>query len=638
VSAPRRIAVVPAYNEEPTVAAVLEQLYPLVDELVVVDDGSTDATRAEIERWMDGRAHCQLLVHDVNQGMSEAYYTALTALRDRFRSGELAADDLVFTVDADGQHDLDVLNDLVQVTLDEGLDANVARRDLSYHGAFKRFGNWVVSQWASLWAACPLHDVESGYRIFRLGALVHALDYYSGYKYSETVEVAVVLCQLGYKVRNDQLVPVPVARSRTSMRDAVIDVAVIPVAAMRVWRGEPRRDTLRTDVIAHIAIASIFAVLCALTYAKATETITTIVCAALGAFVLGALIRRYVPRPSLAFVGLLVALVAAWLVPQRPDTGSAIVLVSLFGIGAALAAPPIRRPRPSWLGAAIAVLVVVRIGGTRATLLALAVLAVGVAAIVARWVWRGTPHVHRLRTIAIGSTLVVVTLGITGYFGASTVGASWFGGGVRHGPRESGQVAITFDDGPNTHTTPAVMKILDDAGVKGTFFLVGKAIEEQPQIARELNAHGHLLGNHSYSHGDWTWLDPRYPELEETQDVFADEVGVCPVWFRPPHGQRTPMMRRVVHSHDMRIAMWDVSVADWATDDAHRIAEKVLARVQPGSIIDLHDGFDGDPEVDRMVVAQALPEILAGLRAKNLAPVRLDELVGGGDYQPCPTS
>ena len=67
---PRRIAVVPAYNEEPTVAAVLDELYPLVDELVVVDDGSTDDTRNEIEQWLArGRPHCRLLVHEVNRGM-----------------------------------------------------------------------------------------------------------------------------------------------------------------------------------------------------------------------------------------------------------------------------------------------------------------------------------------------------------------------------------------------------------------------------------------------------------------------------------------------------------------------------------------------------------------------------------------
>ena len=108
------------------------------------------------------------------------------------------------------------------ITIDEGLDAMLARRDLSDYPPYKVAGNWVMSAWASLWAGQRLFDVESGYRIVRLGALAHALDYYQGYKYSETVELAVVLCRLGYRVRNDHLVPVPVFRSNTRMIDAVI--------------------------------------------------------------------------------------------------------------------------------------------------------------------------------------------------------------------------------------------------------------------------------------------------------------------------------------------------------------------------------------------------------------------------------
>ena len=122
----------------------------------------------------------------------------------------------------------------------ERLDALLARRDLSTYPLFKRFGNWVMSAWASAWAGQSLKDVESGYRIFRAGALVDALDYYKGYRYSETVEVAVVLCRLGYRVRNDVLVRVPVYRSRTGLLDAVIDLAVIPATAFRVALKRPR--------------------------------------------------------------------------------------------------------------------------------------------------------------------------------------------------------------------------------------------------------------------------------------------------------------------------------------------------------------------------------------------------------------
>jgi len=634
--APRRIAVVPAYNEEPMVAAVLEDLYPLVDELVVVDDGSTDNTRAEIETWMArGRPRCRLLVHDVNRGMSEAYLTALTELRDRLARSELHADDLVFTVDADGQHDLEVLGELVEMTRAERLDANIARRDLSYHGPFKRTGNWVLSKWASGWAGAPLHDVESGYRILRLGALAHALEFYSGYQYSETVEVAVVLCQLGYKVRNDHVVPVPVARSRTRLRDAAIDLAVIPVAAGRVWRRDPMTEAFRTDAIAHLSIAGVLAVLIALTLQRSTDTAFTIAVSALAAFGLGALLRRSVPRPSLALLGSLVALVAVWLIPQRPDPASGIILAGVFGIGAALAAPVVRRPRPSVLAPVLATLIIAAFAGLRPLVLGFAVVAVFVAAVVSRFGRFGFPRAHRLRTLALGSTLVIAVSGLTGYFGASTVGATWFGGGVVHGPRASDEVAITFDDGPDVSATPAIMKILDAAKVKGSFFVVGKTLDASPQMVRALVADGQLVGNHSYHHDEWRWLDPRYPELERTQKAFARELGTCPVWFRPPHGQRTPLMARVVKDHGMRMAMWDVSVSDRGKNDPQAIADKVLASVKGGSIIDLHAGLDGTSAAHRAAVVGALPLILDGLRARGLRPVRLDKLIGGPAYQSC---
>lgn len=237
---PRRIAVMPAYNEEATVAGVLERVEPLVDELIVVDDGSTDRTREVVFAWAGSRPNVRLLCFNRNRGMSAAYYAAFQEIGRRVALGELSPDDIILTVDADGQHDPADVDALVDQLVEDGYDAVIARRDLSTYTRYKRLGNWLMSLWASLWAGCRLYDVESGFRAFRVGALLAALRYYRGYKYSETVEVAVILPRLGYRVCNNVLVPVPIFRTRTRLKDVVIDLAAIPAAWWRVMAGRAR--------------------------------------------------------------------------------------------------------------------------------------------------------------------------------------------------------------------------------------------------------------------------------------------------------------------------------------------------------------------------------------------------------------
>ncbi len=241
---PRRIAVVPVYNEDATLVAVLEDLEPLVDEIVIVDDGSTDGSRALILGWAQPRAHVQTVLLNRNQGLSAAYHAAFTAIAGRVGAGELGPDDAIITVDADGQHQPQDLDRLLARLYEGPCEAVVARRDLSGYSWFKRVGNWLLSLWASLWAGCWLYDVESGFRVFRAWPLIEALQYYSGYRYSETVEVAVVLARLGYRISNDVLVPVPVSRSRTRLRDGVIDALAMVGAWWRTVAGRRRPSGL----------------------------------------------------------------------------------------------------------------------------------------------------------------------------------------------------------------------------------------------------------------------------------------------------------------------------------------------------------------------------------------------------------
>ena len=284
-------------------------------------------------------------------------------------------------------------------------------------------------------------------------------------------------------------------------------------------------------------------------------------------------------------VGALVAVASLWLVTQRDDTAAALILALLYaaGVGLATSATSDYRGRASF-GLVL---------------------------------------------------LVLVTLFFGVYIGAETPDATWFGGGTVHGPTNRPEVALTFDDGPNIGSTKKVMQILDEHGVKGTFFEVGKAIDAEPAITRAVYDDGHLLGNHSYEHDQWRWLDPRYPELQRTQNAFKRAIGTCPVLYRPPHGDRTPFLAQVVKDAHMHMVLWSASAGDWATNDAALVAKRIVDEAKPGSILLLHDGLDGNPTANRSVLVRALPMILDGLQRKGLTPVRLDKMLNVPAYQSC---
>ena len=230
---PRLIAVMPAYNESTTIAAVLDHLYPLVDRLLIVDDGSVDNTREVVFDWLADKPHAQLISFNKNRGMSAAYYEAFQHVGRMVELGQLNPNDVVVTVDADGQHDPASLADLLR-PIEDGADAVIGRRDFRLYPLYKRTGNWIMSAWATLWSGRRFQDVESGYRAFRVGALLDALQYYKGYKYSETVEIAVILPILGYKIHDTTVVDIPVFRSNTRLKDVAIDLIAMPCAWWRV--------------------------------------------------------------------------------------------------------------------------------------------------------------------------------------------------------------------------------------------------------------------------------------------------------------------------------------------------------------------------------------------------------------------
>jgi peptidoglycan/xylan/chitin deacetylase (PgdA/CDA1 family) len=328
-----------------------------------------------------------------------------------------------------------------------------------------------------------------------------------------------------------------------------------------------------------------------------------------------------------------VAPFAFWLTDPVSGTLVLAVVAVLAAAGvfalvrrAGAAGPALLRGLLGLAGAAAAVLVlsVVPIGViTVVTAVALG----GCLGLVARSMSTGVGRGPRPVALVACALPVVLAGGLVVWTGANDPTVAWFGPIVRHGDRGERRVALTFDDGPATSSIQ-VADLLDAAGVRGTFFVVGKAVDARPDLAVELTRRGHLLANHSYHHDYWRWLDPRYPELARTQQAIRAATGECPAFFRPPHGQRTPFMAREVDRRGLDTVLWDVSAADWTVTDGAEIARRVLERVQPGSVVLLHDAIDGRPDADRSALLDALPRILEGLNARGLTPVRLDELLG----------
>ncbi|HEY4348561.1 MAG TPA: polysaccharide deacetylase family protein [Gaiellaceae bacterium] len=99
-------------------------------------------------------------------------------------------------------------------------------------------------------------------------------------------------------------------------------------------------------------------------------------------------------------------------------------------------------------------------------------------------------------------------------------------------------IAITFDDGPHPEGTPAVLELLETAGVRATFYLVGEQVERRPSLAAEIAAAGHEIGIHGYRH---TLLLRRGPgairdDLDRAAAIIGEATGRKSLSYRPPYG------------------------------------------------------------------------------------------------------
>lgn len=159
------------------------------------------------------------------------------------------------------------------------------------------------------------------------------------------------------------------------------------------------------------------------------------------------------------------------------------------------------------------------------------------------------------------------------------------------GDTKSKRIALTFDDGPHPKHTREILKILDEYGVKATFFIIGKLAEEYPElVVEEINA-GHEVASHTWSHPNVNTLTEAglTNELYETEQFLKTLADYKPALFRPPEGKCGENVLRAAAAFDYDVILWTVDTKDWAHTPSDKIVENVLSNTSPGSIILCHD-------------------------------------------------
>ncbi|GGI00691.1 polysaccharide deacetylase family protein [Arthrobacter liuii] len=148
--------------------------------------------------------------------------------------------------------------------------------------------------------------------------------------------------------------------------------------------------------------------------------------------------------------------------------------------------------------------------------------------------------------------------------------------------------ALTYDDGPDAHTTPQLLDILKERNAQATFFMTGSNTTANPATAKQVADAGYAIGNHTFSHPYLTKLSPPAvkKEIERTDAAILAATGSTPATMRPPYGAADAAVQAAVGKPLM---IWAVDSLDWQSKNPAAFVPKVLKEVTPGAMVLMHD-------------------------------------------------
>jgi peptidoglycan/xylan/chitin deacetylase (PgdA/CDA1 family) len=191
--------------------------------------------------------------------------------------------------------------------------------------------------------------------------------------------------------------------------------------------------------------------------------------------------------------------------------------------------------------------------------------------------------------IYIGIILVFMIL-LT--WGSMSIRSNFYMHSFSEGNRQTKAVALTFDDGPDEHVTPLILDLLNENRVKAAFFIIGSKAEQFPELIRRIDAEGHIIGGHSYSHHFFFDLFSRrhmQDEMKRTSDIVFSITGKKIQLFRPPYGVTNPTIARALKAMSHISIGWSLKSRDTVVKDEIYLLNRLITHVKNGDIILFHD-------------------------------------------------
>lgn len=192
---------------------------------------------------------------------------------------------------------------------------------------------------------------------------------------------------------------------------------------------------------------------------------------------------------------------------------------------------------------------------------------------------------------------------------------------------EKKQVAISFDCAWGTDYTDKLLKIMEDNGVKSTFFAVEFWVDKNPEYVKKISEQGHEIGTHSATHPYMSKLskDNVIKELTTSVEKIENVIGKKVKLFRPPYGDYDNQLIETAKERGLYTIQWDVDSLDWKNLTKSEITERVLKRVKNGSIVLFHN--------QGLHTAEALPDVIKALKERGYEFKRISEMIYTDGYE-----